>query len=129
MVHTMIKSYLYHGMYHILKEWKQVVCFVLLPLSWYVPYTCTKGMETSDVCCSLTFIMVCTVHNMIKVREQNTPLVSIPLVYGTYHDKGKRTKHITVSIPLVYGTYHDKGKRTKHTTCFHSFSTCIWYIP
>jgi hypothetical protein len=33
---------------------------------------------------------------MIKIREQNTSLVSIPLVhvYGTYHDKGKRTKHI-----------------------------------
>jgi hypothetical protein len=57
-------SYLYHGMYHIhvLKEWKQVVCVVLLPLSWYVPYTCTKGMETNDVFCSLTFIMVCTIY-------------------------------------------------------------------
>jgi hypothetical protein len=44
-----ITSFFYHGMYHILKEWKQVVCVVLLPLSWYVP--CTKGMETSDVCC------------------------------------------------------------------------------
>jgi hypothetical protein len=77
MVHTMIKVreqhtplvsiplvhvYLYHGMYHIhvLKEWKQVMCFVLLPLSWYVPYT--KGMETSGVFCSLTFIMVCTIY-------------------------------------------------------------------
>jgi hypothetical protein len=94
---------------HVLKEWKQVMCFVLLPLSLYVPYTYTKGMEISDVFYSLTFIMVCTiVHTMIKVREQNTPLVS---------------------IPLVYGTYHDKGRRTKHATCFHSFSICIWYIP
>jgi hypothetical protein len=97
LVYVVLFSYLYHGMYHVLKEWKQVMCVVLLPLSWYVPYT--KGMETSDVFCSLTFIMV-------KGREQNNPFVS---------------------IPLVYGTNHDKGKRTTHTTCFHSFN--IWYIP